>query len=185
MGRDLDPTIKIALLEKILQYLLENGIHELSLRPLAQALGTNARMLIYHFGSKEQLIVETLELAQQRQIEALSSSPKPKKSVKAELVYLWKWFSSNEFLPFGKLLFEIEAQAINGNTQYATFATQILEGWIIFIQSRFAGCSASTANLIVNMISGLLIDKLVTQNSKRVEASFEAFASLIGKGERL
>lgn len=185
MGRDPDPTIKAALLEKILEYLLKNGIQDLSLRPLAKALKTNARMLIYHFGSKEHLIIEALGLAQRKQIAALMNSPKPRKSSKAELLFLWQWFSSENFLPFGKLLFEVEVQVINGNTHYASFVTQILKGWVSFIQSRFTKCDITTANLIVNTLSGLLLDKLISNDSKRVNASFEAFANLITKGGKL
>jgi AcrR family transcriptional regulator len=185
MGRDPDPTIKAALLGRILEYLLKNGIQDLSLRPVAKALGTNARMLIYHFGSKEQLIIEALGLAQQKQIEALTKSPKPKANSKAELLFLWQWFSSENFLPFGKLLFEVEVQVMNGNTLYTSFATQILKGWVSFIQSRFSKCDITTANLIVNTLSGLLLDKLISNDTKRINASFEAFATLITKGGKL
>ncbi len=185
MGRDPDPTIKVALLQKILHYLLKHGLQDLSLRPLAKALGTNARMLIYHFGSKEGLIIEALGLAQQRQIEALTKSPKPKANSEAELAYLWKWFSSDDFLAFGKLLFEVEVLAINGDKHYSAFARQIIEGWASFIQTRFNDCDASTASVIVNAFSGFLLDLLVTKDTKRVNASFKAFSALLIKGGNL
>ncbi len=185
MGRDSDPTIKVALLQKALQYLLQHGLQDLSLRPLAKALGTNARMLIYHFGSKEQLIIEALELAQQHQIEALTKSPKPKANSEAELAYLWQWFSSDNFLAFGKLLFEVEVLGINGNPHYRTFAKQIIEGWVSFIQTRFKNCNASTANVIVNTFSGFLLDLLITNDTKRVNASFKVFSALLIKGSNL
>ena len=181
MGRDADPSIKVALLEKTLEYLLKNGVLDLSLRPLAKALDTNARMLIYHFESKEQLIVAALELAQQRQLEALSNSPKPKANAKAELIYLWAWFSSDEFLAFTKLLFEVEALSMNGQDHYRSFAIQILNGWGSFVQSRFEKCTITTANVIVSAFSGFLLDLLVTKDKKRVTASFKAFADLVSK----
>lgn len=185
MGREADPSIKAALLEKILFYLLENGILELSLRPLAKTLGTNARMLIYHFGSKEQMITEALELAQRRQLEALANSPEPKSDGAAELTFLWQWFSSDEFLPFGKLLFETEVQAISGNAHYGAFATQIIAGWVAFIKSRFEGCDLDTANLIVNTFSGFLLELLITKDKKRVTASFNTFSELLREGGKL
>jgi AcrR family transcriptional regulator len=185
MGRDPDPTIKVALLQKILQYLLEHGVQDLSLRPLAKALGTNARMLIYHFDSKEQLIIEALELAQQYQIEGLTKRPKPKASSEAELAYLWQWFSSDDFLAFGKLLFEIEVLGMNGNAHYSAFAKQIIEGWVKFIQTRFHNCDANTAHLIVNTFSGFLLDVLITHDRKRVNASFKTFSTLLAKGKSL
>lgn len=185
MGRDPDPTIKVALLQKILQYLLEHGVQNLSLRPLAKVLGTNARMLIYHFGSKEQLIIEALELAQQYQIEGLTKRPKPKANSEAELAYLWQWFSSDDFLAFGKLLFEVEVLGMNGNKHYSAFARQIIEGWVSFIQTRFNNCNASTANIIVNTFSGFLLDLLITNDTKRVNASFKTFSALLVKGRNL
>ena len=42
---------------KLAAHALENGITGLSLRPLARAAGTSDRMLIYHFGNKERLLV--------------------------------------------------------------------------------------------------------------------------------
>ncbi len=181
MVKNSDPTIKAALLERVLEYLLRNGIGTFSLRPLADATGTNARMLIYHFGSKEQLIIEALRLAQAKQIAMLSSSPKPAPNTKAELRSLWAWFTSERFVPFVKLLFEVEVEAMNGNTLYASFALQMLEGWVAFVRSRLPECDATTANLIVNAFSGLLLDRLVTNDVERTDASLEAFASLIGE----
>ena len=183
MSRDPDPTLKPALLEKVLVYLLEHGLANLSLRPLAQAIGSTARMLIYHFESKEQLIVEALGLMQAQQLEALSASPAPQANPRAELRYLWKWFSSPSFLPFVKLLFEIEAQAMNDNALYTDFSKQTLTGWVAFVQSRFTDYDETKATLVVNVFSGLLLDLLVTHDAERVTRSFEAFAALLKKGE--
>ena len=47
---------KDELIESLIAYLLENGLADLSLRPLAAGTGTSARLLIYHFGSKEDLL---------------------------------------------------------------------------------------------------------------------------------
>src|SRR5690348_7958382 len=49
------------LLDAALTYIFEHGLADLSLRPLAEALGISHRTLLYHFGSKEQLIVEVLQ----------------------------------------------------------------------------------------------------------------------------
>ncbi|MDE2280697.1 MAG: TetR family transcriptional regulator, partial [Xanthomonadaceae bacterium] len=46
------PPRKDALIEPIVGYLLEHGLANLSLRPLATAIGTSARLLVYHFESK-------------------------------------------------------------------------------------------------------------------------------------
>ena len=51
------------LLPLLAAYVLENGLADVSLRPLAKAAGTSDRMLLYHFGSKEELVAALLELS--------------------------------------------------------------------------------------------------------------------------
>ena len=54
------------LLQKCLRYFLKHGVANLSLRPLADAVGTSARMLVHHFGSKEGLITAVMEQVRAR-----------------------------------------------------------------------------------------------------------------------
>lgn len=49
------------LLPMLAAHVLNNGLGGASLRPLAKAAGTSDRMLIYHFGNKEQLVADLLE----------------------------------------------------------------------------------------------------------------------------
>lgn len=51
---------KETLLPLMAAHVMEHGLGGASLRPLAKAAGTSDRMLIYHFGNKEQLIVDLL-----------------------------------------------------------------------------------------------------------------------------
>ncbi|MFI9202861.1 TetR/AcrR family transcriptional regulator [Streptomyces sp. NPDC053048] len=51
------------LLSGAMGYVGENGLATLTLRPLAAALGTSDRMLVYHFGSREGLVVALLDRA--------------------------------------------------------------------------------------------------------------------------
>ncbi|MEE4153746.1 MAG: TetR/AcrR family transcriptional regulator [Erythrobacter sp.] len=56
------PTMsKETLLPLLAAHVLEHGLGQASLRPLAKAAGTSDRMLIYHFGNKEMLIRDLLE----------------------------------------------------------------------------------------------------------------------------
>lgn len=48
------------LLPMLAAHVMEHGLGSASLRPLAKAAGTSDRMLIYHFGNKEALIVDLL-----------------------------------------------------------------------------------------------------------------------------
>ena len=63
---------KQQLLERMLGYLTDHGIGDISLRELAAALGTSHRMLIYHFGSKEGLFVAVVQEAEKQQRQLLA-----------------------------------------------------------------------------------------------------------------
>src|SRR5258708_24673030 len=54
------------LVEDLIGYLIRHGVADLSLRPMAAAVGTSARLLIFHFGSKERLLIEALDEMQAR-----------------------------------------------------------------------------------------------------------------------
>ena len=60
MVRSADPTIRIHLLDKCLDAIIEKGLSEFSLRKMAEQADTSARMLIYHFGSADALFAEII-----------------------------------------------------------------------------------------------------------------------------
>jgi AcrR family transcriptional regulator len=63
------------LVEGATDYALEHGLVGLSLRPLAAALGTSDRMVLYHLGSKDQLLVEIIRCSTDRSVEELRTLP--------------------------------------------------------------------------------------------------------------
>src|SRR2546430_12050912 len=72
VGRPPDPDRRAATLARAADYVLEHGLADLSLRPLAAALGTSTRMLLYDFGSKERLIAAVLAEARRREAALLA-----------------------------------------------------------------------------------------------------------------
>src|SRR5271155_5719078 len=71
VARTADPRIRAELLESVVDYVLDAGLTDLSLRPLAGAVGTSPRTLLYHFGSKEELTIAVVGAATQRQLRLL------------------------------------------------------------------------------------------------------------------
>ena len=63
MARTADEQRRVELLELIVDYVIENGLSDLSLRPLADAVGSSARVLLYYFGSKDRLVTALLTAA--------------------------------------------------------------------------------------------------------------------------
>lgn len=59
------------LLERAYRYVLEHGVGDLSLRPLASAIGSSPRVLLYLFGNKDELVQALLTRARQDELDLL------------------------------------------------------------------------------------------------------------------
>ena len=61
------------LLGAAVEHALTEGIVDLSLREIAVGIGTSHRMLIYHFGSREGLLVAVVREVERRERQALAA----------------------------------------------------------------------------------------------------------------
>lgn len=191
MGRTKQPQTRQALLEQAAQYVLEHGLQDLALRPLAQALGTNARMLIYHFGSREHLITQVLTLAVSRQQAAMQDLAAQQRfgGVGELLEAFWERLTAPQSRAFLRLLFEVDVLGFSGHPVYAGFAKGALEGWIGFIEGLLErilgqGDYRSLATNIVAGFNGLVLDLLATGDEGRVQQAFRAFVATLETGKR-
>ena len=64
------------LVARATDYALEHGLVGLSLRPLAAALGTSDRMLLYHLGSKDELLVAIITESTDRSVAEMRALPR-------------------------------------------------------------------------------------------------------------
>src|SRR5215469_16076428 len=93
MARPPDPRIRARLLDQAADYVLSHGLGDVTLRPLARALNTNARMLVYHFGSREGLMREVLSCVREREdarIQAWFKAGKTARTMPQFLRWFWK-----------------------------------------------------------------------------------------------
>lgn len=67
MGRRPHPERRAALLAACTDELLRHGLPGLRLAKMAAAAGTSSRMLLYHFTTRDQLVLEALHEARRRQ----------------------------------------------------------------------------------------------------------------------
>jgi AcrR family transcriptional regulator len=77
MARPVDHERRQDLLDAAIDYVSEHGISELSLRPLAAAVGTQAPVLLHHFGSKDQLLTELLAHRDASEIAEVNDPERP------------------------------------------------------------------------------------------------------------
>jgi AcrR family transcriptional regulator len=77
------------LLRACTDHVLSEGLIGLSLRPMAKAVGTSDRMLIYHFGSRDGLVAAVIDDSTERSVGYLRA-PKAPRSVRAGVLRLWQ-----------------------------------------------------------------------------------------------
>src|SRR6185312_12199916 len=113
MARPVDPHRRAHTLGRAADYVLENGLDGLSLRPLAAALGTSTRMLLYDFESKELLVDEILAEIRRREAELLAGLQARAGTTSADtLAAIWAWVSAPERAPFMRLFFQTAVDAL-------------------------------------------------------------------------
>ena len=117
------------LLPLLAAYVLKRGLAGLSLRPLAAAAGTSDRMLLYHFGSKQQLVADLLDYIAAEYEEALDGVlPTGRLASRAAcLEAVAAATRGAAFRPYLVLWWQIVAGAAHGEPIYTAAAGTIMD----------------------------------------------------------
>src|SRR4051794_7059572 len=89
------------LLQRAYEYVLQHGLMTLSLRPLARAIGSSPRVLLFLFGSKEGLVQALLARARAAELAFLSEmGPAGRAGDFADVIRrVWQWLVAREHRP--------------------------------------------------------------------------------------
>ena len=173
------------LLDGAIDYVAAHGLGDLSLRRLAEALGTSHRMLIHHFSSKEGLWVEIVRTVEQRQREALAQVvPDAAQAPGDAMRTWWRHISAPALWPNERLFFEVYGQALQGRPHTTDLLEGIVDDWVepaaaISIEQGVPPAVARAhARLGVAVTRGLLLDLLATGKRDEVDAAMDAFIEL-------
>jgi AcrR family transcriptional regulator len=176
---------KQRLLDGAIDYVSRHGLADVSLRTLATALGTSHRMLIHHFGSKEQLWVEIVRTVEARQRALLAQIlPDPEQPLAEAMWAWWKHISDPALWPNERLFFEIYGQALQGRPHTTELLDGIVEDWLepateINVSLGVPpDLARAHARLGVAVTRGLLLDLLATREVAAVDAAMHAFIDL-------
>jgi AcrR family transcriptional regulator len=162
----------------------ESGVSDLSLRALAAAIGSSHRMLIYHFGSKEGLLVQVIKLVEQRQREALADIEPDDPTPAAITRAFWRRLSAPELVANERLFFEIYGQALQGRPGTTELLDGIVDSWIgpvVALLDRLGFPSehaAAQARLGIAVTRVLLLDLLATGDRAACDAAVEQYIRL-------
>ena len=165
------------LLAATVEQAMQRGIADLSLRELAAAIGTSHRMLLYHFGSREGLLIavaRAVEEAQRAAVPGWGITP-------AEARRGWQHFSDPKLWPQERLFFELYSHALLGRPGTEGFLETAVEPWITNIAAQLTEAGAdqaaarADARLAVAVVRGLLLDLLATGDRADVTEAFERY----------
>jgi AcrR family transcriptional regulator len=164
------------LLARVITYLASAGVGDRSLRQIAEGAGTSHRMLIYHFGSRDGLLVAVVLAMeeQQREVRASLSGETPR----AMALEFWRRLSDPALAPFERLFFELHGAALGGNESATPVLTDSVTPWLTD-DSMLAGLSPAQARMTLAFIRGALLDLLTTGEHTAVNDAVHAYVDLL------
>ena len=178
------------LLAAAIEYVSQHGVGEISLRGLAAAVGTSHRMLIYHFGSREALLIEVIRTVEEQQRMALAEILKDADEPPAEIMRrMWARVADPALWPNERLFFEVYAQALQGSPHALPLLDGIVDAWVeplaaLVAPDRPKEVARAEARLGVAVVRGLLLDLLATGDREAVDAAMERYISAIAPASR-
>ncbi|MCW4386422.1 TetR/AcrR family transcriptional regulator [Salinibacterium sp. SYSU T00001] len=183
MSRPTDPDRKPALLEQIVEYLLDEPLSSVSLRPLAQALGVSTFTLVYHFGSRAELINEIVRSLSQRSLaiaRRLEQTPVTILTYQESMETSWAWAIQPRSILLLRL--EFEAALLESREGSHRFSREIYARWQQIGQDALIDLGLNPAaaeaesRLTVDTIFGLQYDLVVNQDADAATRAFRLFA---------
>jgi AcrR family transcriptional regulator len=186
MARPQNPQIRAKLRDQAIDYVISHGLGDLTLRPLAKALKTNARMLVYHFGSREGLMREVLKGLREREdarIQSWFRSGKMPRTLPQFLRWYWKRLSDPQAKPALRLVFELYASALRDPQKYPGVLEDPLTYWQNLIEktgiSSKSKIDPAEATLLLAATRGLSLDLCATGDRHRVAAAMKRLAQFV------
>lgn len=168
------------LLAQILEYLLDKPLATLSFRTLAKALDVSAFTLVYHFGSRAELLNEIVSAISVRELDiqnALRDSPHSLETYFTGLAVSWEWSVQPRNIQLQRLEFEASVmEALNPGNRH--FTRELHSRWRAIGYDAMIDFGISEADaeiesrLIVGLVFGLQYDLVVNQDVEGATAAF-------------
>lgn len=179
MARTPDTQRRRQLLDALVDEFAAGGVGDRSLRDVAAAVGTSHRMLLHHFGSREDLLVAIVEEVESRQMALLPDLPTtPAESFAA----MWAHLRQPGLRQAERLFFECYSRAAQGEKPFARMVPGAVDGWLREVKEVADGpVDPALARLGLAVIRGLLLDLVATDDDAGVDAAARAFAELLSR----
>lgn len=140
------PSRRDALLSACTDHVLAEGLIGLSLRPLAAAVGTSDRMLIYHFGSRDGLVAAIVDESTNRSVAHLAGVP-GSRSVRSGVLRLWRAYQEPPLHACNLVYVQAAASGYLGQEPYRTAVRRSNDTWAAALRDWFERCGAPRARV--------------------------------------
>ncbi len=165
---------KRELLDAAYQYVLGNGLSDLSLRPLAKQIGSSPRVLLFLFGSKDDLIRALLARAREEELRGLRDSG----GLAGTGRDLWAWLADPSHRALLVLWVEGYARSLRGEPgPWAEFGRDTVRDWLALLAERDVTSADPEAEqtLLLAVLRGALLDLLATGDTDRVTRAVRCY----------
>jgi AcrR family transcriptional regulator len=168
------------LLALVADYILQHGVAAATLSGLARAVGSNNRMLLYYFGSREQLLAAASVEAYGRfpRVRAVMTTvEEPGGPTWSRFHEGWLELAAPENLPYLRLLFELFGLAAHSPDANAPFLEEVGAEWPgrirAVLRARNAGDTdaAARASAILALWRGLQLALLAGTDRAALDAT--------------
>ena len=165
-------------------YVLERGLIGLSLRPLAAAVGTSDRMLLYHFAGKDDLVATVLRLSNDRAV-AVVTGLEPVAGPREAVLRLWSAVSSPGLDRCQRVYVEAAALGLFGREPYAAVVREANAVWVEAVAGYLVACGvpAGTAPRAVALldaaVTGFLLDLPLDEGDPAQRQAVEDLATAV------
>ena len=175
--------------DAVADHLVEHGIADLTFRSLANVLDISTYKIVYHFGSRAQLIDTALRRVSQREIAEVQSwmarTAGPPPSVGEVLRRYWAWCLRPRRQAVMRLFIEAATLAMRDPEAYPPVVRDILqegidlERQIVAAAGGDATDSIAIATLVNGTVWGLQLDLIATGDAERTTAAVHRLAALV------
>lgn len=176
MARTPDPVKRAELLGDVVTYFETHGVNDMSLAPMAEALGTSKRMLLYYFGDRGELLSQALDASRPRVGEMFSGVATAEEFCKAAQT-LWHGLTRGDQHRSVRMLLQVLSLASTDPDTYGAYARTAVEVMLNPIGDVLESLgyprrdARIRATLVVSGLRGLCQDVLVTRETARVDAA--------------
>lgn len=178
-----DSARKQQLLELAYAHVLDHGLADMSLRPLAEAIGSSPRVLLFLFGSKDELVQALLARARQDETAMLEAVRRARTEYglarAGELV--WSWLADPGHRKVLTLWVEGYARSLSGGAgPWAGFAERTIADWLELFAAAQSPARRDTPEglaertLLLAVLRGALLDLLAGRDEQRTTAAVTA-----------